>query len=163
MHYYIDGYNLLFRIFEDIDPLREKREIVIEALQDTFSDVKLNLSIVFDSRFELSEDFPTRFSQGPLEIIYSPRGLCADKYILELLSFEKHPKAVTIVTSDNFLAKQAKQIGAKVKDLEDFLEFFNRKRSTKKRKEQKFSQETTYDFERLLHAFEQKLKDEGVD
>ncbi|PCI94355.1 hypothetical protein COB11_03935 [Candidatus Aerophobetes bacterium] len=160
MHYYIDGYNLLFRIFEDINPLREKRETVIETLQTTLSDVKLKLSIVFDSRFELSEDFPTRLSRGSLEIIYSPKGLCADKYIIELLSFVKHPKATTVVTSDNHLALEVKALGAKTKSIDEFLEYLSRKRDAKFQRDEKTTSETPYDFERLLNAFEKKLRDD---
>lgn len=160
MHYLIDGYNLLFALFEKIDPLREKREIVISSLQTALSYTSLDLTIVFDSRFVISDNFPKRFSKSSLEIIYTPSGLCADEYIIELLSCIRHTATETVVTSDKFLSKRVKSLGAKVQTISDFLAYLAKKEAISTKKEEKSHKETSHEVERLLKIFEEKLKEE---
>ena len=53
MHYYIDGYNLLFNILDDEEnDLEENRHKLIEFLQKHLSSFSFPITIVFDSQKE---------------------------------------------------------------------------------------------------------------
>lgn len=83
MRYYVDGYNLLFRIFRSDEELQERRERFLEALREKVDLLNLNLIVVFDSQYQSSEG--TRSGYGALEIIFTDVGVTADDCILNLL------------------------------------------------------------------------------
>lgn len=157
MHYFVDGYNFLFFLYEEVDPLRKKREEVIERLQQTLILLNLNISIVFDSHHRKDNFFPSRASLSKLEIIYTVSKQTADQYILEALEFQKYNSQETVVTSDKFLARQAKDLGAKVLPISSFVKWVTKKYEEKAAEEIKQSQECSQEFQRLLEAFEKKL------
>jgi predicted RNA-binding protein with PIN domain len=159
MHYFIDGYNFLFQLYEEIDPLREKREEVIQHLQGILQDLRLNATIVFDSHHRQSFSFPTRFEKNDLEIIYTPSGQTADAYIIEALTWNKHNHTKTVVTSDKHLAVKVKSLGAKVLSIDQFIKMIIKKSSLPRNKETKVTEETPHDFKRLLEAFEKRFKE----
>ena len=161
MHYFIDGYNFLFQLYEEIDPLRKKRDEVIEILQEKLRYLKLNITIVFDSHYAQGNFFPTRFDHLSLEIIYTPSGQTADSYILEALSWKKNRNQETVITSDKQLGKLIQELGVKVEPIEVFIPWILKKELQHHRKEYKHTlQESPREFKRLLEAFEKNFKNE---
>ena len=156
MHYFIDGYNFLFQLYEEIDPLREKREEVIKHLQEKLKSLHLDITIVFDSHRTQSSFFPTRFEQHSLEIVYTPAGQTADSYILEALTWNKYNHAETVVTSDKQLAIHIKALGAKVQSIGSFIQWLLKK-DLRNRKDTKQQEEDPQEFKRLLDAFEKRF------
>ncbi|MEI8301484.1 MAG: NYN domain-containing protein [Chlamydiota bacterium] len=161
MHYFIDGYNFLFQLYEEIDPLRQKRDEVIEILQEKLRYLKLNITIVFDSHYAQGNFFPTRFDHLSLEIIYTPSGQTADSYILEALTWKKNRNQETVITSDKRLGKLIQELGVKVEPIEAFIPWILKKELQHHRKEYKHTlQESPREFKRLLEAFEKNFKNE---
>lgn len=161
MQYLIDGYNFLFQLYEEVDPLRQKREEIIERLQDILGQLHLKVSIVFDSHMGAEAlFFPRRFQQKDLEIIYTPSGQTADNYFLESLDGAKHNHTKTVVTSDQRLAKQIKALGAKVLSIEDFLSWILQKEKKHYAKERKILGDDPKEIARLMEIFEKKLREE---
>jgi len=60
MHYVIDGYNLFFKIQNQINPLEEKRENFVHALNREVQALNLNVTIVFDSQKSNAPAFPSK-------------------------------------------------------------------------------------------------------
>ncbi|MCB1107319.1 MAG: NYN domain-containing protein, partial [Chlamydiia bacterium] len=125
MRYIIDGYNLFFKLEEDILPLKEKRESFISLLDDKVGNLCLNVTVVFDSHRENSEDVASQKRLKNLEVSFSPKNLSADQYILELL--EWNSTNTTLVTSDKKLALLARSKGAKTESIEGFIKFILRR------------------------------------
>lgn len=164
MNYVVDGYNLFFRLESEANPLEQKRENFIAALDAALSRLHLHATLIFDSHHSHASIFPTKRSLPALEIIFSPEGLSADEYILERLSTEKRPQSQVIVTSDRELAGRAKHLGAKTKTIEAFFDMLVKRESKKTSAEDEKQQtESSHDFKRLLNAFEKKLNEESPD
>ncbi len=144
MHYFIDGYNLLFHLSAKTETFEEARQQIIDDLVDT----KFSLTLVFDGK---GIDLPHHIHKGSLEIIYTSKGQTADNYILDALSFVKNPKVYTVVTSDKKLASICCQIGAYTKTNESFLALLKKSRTIKTC--EKPSRESNSEFERLLKIF----------
>lgn len=119
MHYFLDGYNLLFQLFGGTSALKVERELLLEELDSAISQTSLNLTIVFDAH--LREEQLARTKYRSLDIIFTDFGQTADDYILEVLSFCEHPKRETIITNDQRLAWRARGLGAKTQSLSHFL------------------------------------------
>jgi len=117
MHYIIDGYNLLFRK-TDGENLQKLRQALIEELVDKASLLKIQITVVFDSKteYELQKGY-----LGPLEVVYTKSGLSADDYILEELSHNADVKQCLVITSDKPLARQCRQQGAKTMTVDAFV------------------------------------------
>lgn len=149
MHYFIDGYNLFFRLPEKKRSLEEGRDLLIDSLVG----VKLSLSIVFDGG---GSDEPRRTHKGPLEIVYTAHGQSADSYILEEVSWVKNPQDYTVVTSDKQLAKRCQMAGSKSQSIAAFLALIEKKQrvSTK----EKPSCESPKNIDKLLKIFTDLLK-----
>lgn len=163
MHYIVDGYNLFFRIENQVLPLDQKRETFIESLSYEISTLKLNVTLIFDSGMTHQESFPTKKQLEGLEVIFSPQGLSADEYILELLDYQKS-HTETIVTSDRELAQKVKFLGGKTQTIESFLKMIlHKQKKTHSREEKKHIQESDANIARLLHIFEKKLREETSD
>jgi len=159
MHYFIDGYNLLFHFYEEADPLERTRQDLLEYLQEHLIASNLNLTIVFDSHHVKNKDIPTRFDVERLEVIYTPSKQTADNYILEALASKKHNSRETVVTSDKGLMLHAKNLGAKVIAVEVFLDKLLSRKLKKNFRENKQQEESYEEFQRLLKIFEEKLKE----
>lgn len=121
MHYFIDGYNLLFHSSFESKTLKEGRKQIIDSLMDT----KFSLTLVFDGK---GADLPDRTHRGSLEIVYTLKGQSADAYILEALSLVKNPKVYTVVTSDKKLASVCCQMGAYAQPIDSFLALLKKSR-----------------------------------
>ena len=164
MNYVIDGYNLFFRLQTEVNPLKKKRENFIEALNEALESLHLHATLIFDSHQSHASIFPTKRNLKALEIVFSPEGLSADEYILERLTTERRASDQIIVTSDRELAGRAKHLGAKTKTIEAFFEMLLKREAKKTpEKEEKLETESSHNFERLLKAFEKKLRDESSD
>lgn len=123
MDYWIDGYNLLFKIKSHLSSLEQSRKTLIDELRLHLIKSNLKATIIFDSSDAHAEEFPSNQSLYPLEIVFSPKGLSADDFIVEKLYGTKSAKNVTIVTSDAHLAFRCKDTKAKITSIEDFLKY----------------------------------------
>lgn len=157
MHYYVDGYNFLFRICHKGDPLEKRRDRLIDLLNEELSFLRGRCSLVFDSSEQI-RDCPQCAFLDNLEVIYTPRGLNADQYILEIVEQSANPKAMTVVTSDGGLGRQCRHLGSLVMSIEAFIAFILKK--TRKKGQTKPAQvNTKAEMERLRKIFEDKLDD----
>src|SRR4051794_8621543 len=77
MHYLIDGYNILFRLLHGSDDLQSQRQAFIYDLNKKISLINLDVSIVFDSTFQIGGRSRTHYDA--LEILYSAEGETADE------------------------------------------------------------------------------------
>lgn len=121
------------------------------------SSVGLKGTIVFDSHFDHASPHPTRTDRHHLEVIFSPTNLDADQYILEYLTTIKR-QDLTLVTSDNELAFQAKFFGPKILSVQAFLKLLYEKELHTVKAEDKPNIECRYQIHRLLEIFEKKYR-----
>ena len=159
MYYYIDGYNLLFRMVESKQSLQKQRESVVRFLQKEFARLKMKGQIVFDGKHRQDEESGL-FYPSPLEAAFAPKGQTADHYILEQLEMEKRRSLITVVTDDKSLMRQARALGAHVQSNGSFVRSLEGKR-LKKKKKQVEPKESQKNIDRLLKIFEDKLKEEN--
>lgn len=124
MHYFIDGYNLLFRMKNAKDDLASQREAFIYDLNKKISLVKIDVSIVFDATSQIGGRTRSHFHE--LEILFTAEGETADEYILEEIHNSLSPQQETIVTSDKKLAWYARRCSARTESVEDFMSWLNR-------------------------------------
>ncbi len=130
MHYYLDGYNLLFRAVRGGDNVTKRRQELIADLHNKISLVGLNVSLVFDSKYFPGGSEKSNFDN--LEIIFSSVGETADELILDALQAAPDPRKETVVTSDKKLAWYARLKGAKTVTVEEFIDLLNRRYRNKK-------------------------------
>ncbi len=162
MHYYIDGYNLLFKLSHNwkLD-LRTQRETLINAFNETIEELKLSLTIVFDGADAPRGDY-TRGHWKNVEVVYTHEGLSADDYILHRLDEHQHRERYTVVSADRELMNKAKLRGACTIDIGQFLQLLERR--TKKRSARKHisrpAADTRDNISRLQKIFEERLKRE---
>lgn len=121
MDYIIDGYNFMFRIQEQKKGSFEKaRNTLISLLNEELRIIKTHVSVVFDSSEQIREFAQSAILEN-IEVIYAPKGLSADEYIIEIVEQSKNPKTLNIVTSDSGLARQCQHLGAKTTSIDDFV------------------------------------------
>ncbi len=128
MIYLIDGYNLLHALSDDPDPLHDNRSELLKQFSSVFSTLNIRAIFVFDAHY--TKDSFSRSYSDPIEIVYSAYRQNADDCILELLRGAAHIKAHTVVTSDNKLAREASDMGAKTLSISTFLSFIEKQMST---------------------------------
>jgi predicted RNA-binding protein with PIN domain len=131
MHYYIDGYNLMFRLLRAGDDLARQREQVIEEIYRKVSFIGLDVTIVFDSQYNPSES--TRSNLRAMAIHFTDHAETADEYILSELKSDDNPFSHTVVTSDKKLAYLARLRSAKTISVEDFMVVLNKRFRNKMR------------------------------
>lgn len=125
MHYYIDGYNMLFRVMSRQGlNLRSQRENIIYELDKKITLIKLDVSLVFDATFQIGERSRSHFHS--LEILFTAAGETADDFILDELKNSLNPEHETVVTSDKDLAWRARLRSAHTQSVEDFLIWLNK-------------------------------------
>lgn len=140
MHYYIDGYNLMFRVVRAGDDLQSQRIKIIKDLNAKVHLLQIEATIVFDAQYQLGETSRTHFKD--LEIFFTAEGETADEYILRHIKGVSHPENCTVVTSDKRLAWAVRRRLAKTESVEEFLgwlnkRFFNKIRHLKEKEELK--------------------------
>lgn len=157
MHYFIDGYNLLFRLPQKKSrSLEKQRDSLIEVLDVELAPIKGEVSIIFDSSEEI-RDFAQCAKKKNLQVLYAPKGKTADDYIIELVEQRKNAKIITVITSDGDLARQCQYLGSQTKSIEDFFAFISTK-SKKKSKGKPLYKECPSEIERLIKIFEARLE-----
>ena len=160
MRYLIDGYNLFFKIQQNVLPLQKKRENFLEDLDREIDALNMHATLVFDSNQDQAEVFPSSKKLQALEVVFSPKHLSADSYILELLTWDSH--LTTLITSDRELALKATHLGARTQPIEDFIALLLRRRSKKEPKVEDKSKlrESNANLQRLLKIFEKRLSED---
>jgi uncharacterized protein len=138
--YFIDGYNLLFRVLQGGENLQQERQQLIKELERKLSLLKLPAVIVFDSQYQPDEGSVTHLKW--LEIIFTAQGETADEYILQRLkdtsnSSQAHSKQTCVVTSDKKLAWLCRKRLAKVESVEEFTALLNRRVKNKQKEKAK--------------------------
>jgi uncharacterized protein len=124
MHYFIDGYNLLFRLLHGSENLQNQRKAIIHDLNKKISLVKLDVSIVFDSAFQIGDRTRTHYNE--IEILFTAEGETADEYIMDEIKNHLHPQQETVVTSDKKLAWRVRNRSAHTESVEEFMLWLNR-------------------------------------
>lgn len=125
MHYYIDGYNLLFRFLHAGDDLRTQREQIVQDLQVKVNLLQLQATVVFDSHFQPDEG--SRSHLDHLEIIFTAQGETADEFILQELKEISSPAHHTVITSDKKLAWLCRRRLAQTESVEEFSAWLNKR------------------------------------
>lgn len=125
MHYYIDGYNYLFRTLASGISLRLHREALIYDLNQKASLLNLEITIVFDAQYQEGEESITHF--GNLAIIYTAENQTADELLIKILDRSLNQKQSILITSDLKLSRQAKMIPIKTLSTEEFIEWINKR------------------------------------
>ena len=154
MHYWIDGYNLLFRITKNYRTMKANERRLLLSLNQRL--LKYQVTIVFDGR-EKDPPEALRKNLDALALIYTPHHQTADDYILEALSDPSHE---TVVSSDQELLRKARQRGAHTLTVEKFFSQLIQRKKKKSLAPSKEIQETDYHLQRLLKIFEDRLKEE---
>ncbi len=159
MHYWIDGYNLLFRITKNYREMKQNERKLLAALNQSIILLRYQATVVFDGR-EKDPPEALRRNFDALALIYTPHHQTADDYILEALADSADPAKETVVSSDYELLGKAKQRGAKVQTIEEFLAKLVKKKQKKKASKEKVFQESSSELKRLLKIFEDRLNEE---
>jgi uncharacterized protein len=159
-HYFIDGYNLLFRFFKKNSSLEKQRLDILIAFNEIAVTQNLNLTFVFDASLRKERE-SSRGHFGNLEIIYTADNESADEYILRAVNEMRDPSTEVVVTSDRELATRCHHLGAQTQSIEKFLSFLKKKKRRKKIASSLESHKAFVDSEaniqRLLKIFEEKL------
>lgn len=170
MHYYIDGYNLMFRLLHTDDDLQTERQQVIHDLNSKVQNLGIGITLVFDAQYQTGGVTRTHFHH--LQILFSSHGETADDLIIHCLKEEDNPRQCTVVTSDNQLAWRARHLAAKTESVGAFMKWLNKaalKRATptepSRPTPQRSKERTTHiitdgSFERYLETFEERLKED---
>lgn len=151
MHYWIDGYNLLFRISKDYQAMKGNERKLLVAINEAMHRRHFQATVVFDGR-EKDPPEALRKNLDALAIIYTPYNQTADDYILQNFSPND-----TIVSSDRELTGKARQRGAQTLSVEQFVTRLLKKK--KKPSPEKTLQETDFQLQRLLKIFEDRLNE----
>lgn len=125
MHYFIDGYNLLFRFIHAGEDLKTQREQLIKELQLKVNLLKLDATLVFDSHFHPEKGSRTHL--GSLGLVYTDLGETADEFILQELKECPNPALHTVVTSDKKLAWLCRRRLGKTISAEEFTSSINKR------------------------------------
>lgn len=136
MHYFIDGYNLLFRMLHDNEKLQSQRETIIYDINKKISLLNLDVSIVFDATFHAGGS-RTRSHYDQLEIRFTAEGETADEYILHEIKNSKTPRQETVVTSDKKLANFVRNCMGRTESVEEFISWLNRSYKNRLRRSKK--------------------------
>ncbi len=129
MHYYIDGYNLLFKEAwaRTASSLEEARKQLIMELDQLAAMLHIDVTVVFDAPFQ-SDDLK-RGHYRSLEIIFTAKGQSADDYLVACV--DAVGKKAVVVTSDRGLRARIKGTGASVEGVHDFLVHLRKKSRNK--------------------------------
>lgn len=156
--YWIDGYNLLFRLTKNYKTMKENERKLLLALNRSITLAKYQAVVIFDGR-EKDPPEALRRNLKSLTLIYTPHHQTADDYILEMIDLSSDPSKEVVVSSDLELLRKAKQRGAKTVTIEEFLTQLIKKKRKKKPLIEKEIQETSTEFNRLLKIFEDRMKE----
>lgn len=157
MRYLIDGYNLLFALELEPHPIEYSREALIEVLIEDLNKLHMRATILFDSGTTHLGSIPHLHDRNGIEVVFSPHGMCADRYILELIEGTKNPKDVVVVTDDAELRASSQALHAKSLMCEPFLQKMRHKNRKKHAPTKHNPHDPAYD-EELRRIFEERLE-----
>lgn len=129
MHYYIDGYNLLFRILKSEKNFPELRQKVIEDLNHMIHELNIDATLVFDAYYRIGEGRRSHYHN--LEVQFTSEKVTADEHIIQALKHNHDCTQETVVTSDNKLAWLARRMHAKTESVENFVAFIKKRYKNK--------------------------------
>lgn len=132
MHYYLDGYNLMFRILQATEDFRAIREKIISDLSVKIQLLDLDVTLVFDAKYQRGE--LARSRNHSVEILYTAEGETADEFIISELKSDCKPSDHTVVTSDKKLAYQARLCHSHTETVEHFIAWLNKRCKNKLRR-----------------------------
>lgn len=159
MHYYIDGYNLLFYLSSALKcDLRKKRSALIAAFNEKIAHFSEEITLVFDGADLPYKDY-VRGHVHLIEVVYTHEGLSADQYIVDRAYEESGKKQITVVSRDRELIRLAKGAGAHTMSLREFMALLEKKEKKQLRKKTtcKDIQDTTQNIARLEKIFTERL------
>jgi uncharacterized protein len=134
MHYFIDGYNLLFRVLQGGgENLRKEREHITKDLELKINLLELDTTLVFDSQYQPDEGSVSHLRC--LKIVFTAVGETADEYILQKIKEASHPTHNLVITSDKKLGWLCRKRLAKVESVEEFIQMLNRRYKNKLREQ----------------------------
>lgn len=134
MHYYIDGYNMLFRLLRSslgADDLQAQREQIIQDINKKAALANIDVTIVFDSTYQAGDRAKSHFDF--IEILFSAEGETADEFIIDELKDCLHAYQETVVTSDKKLSWRARRKNAHTQTVEEFYVWLNKVYKNKSR------------------------------
>lgn len=129
MRYYIDGYNVLFRLLHPGEELQKAREHLIDDLGQKINTLGLDAVLVFDSHFQDEDITSSHLDQ--MRIVYTAKGQTADEFILHEIKESVFPQQMTVVTSDKKLATLCKRRLGRAESVEEFMSLLNRRYKNK--------------------------------
>lgn len=139
MHYYIDGYNLLFYLLgTSAGSLKSQRDWIIQSLNIKTESLGLDLTVVFDSPLSPGEGSRSHFQH--LEILYTPEGVSADDFIIYKLAESRDVSKEVVVTNDRELSIRARHQHANAQGIENFINWLDRRYKNKVKKKIKLPQ-----------------------
>lgn len=119
----IDGYNLLHKLKPKDATLEKKRERLILFLLEFKKINNVDLTLVFDGKFQQSSHRGYETRDG-IKIIFSAKDETADDVIIDILKKRKEkPKNYAVVSSDNKIKNFAYENNIHIILSEDFLEY----------------------------------------
>lgn len=136
MHYYIDGYNLLFALFgPHMTDFASRRDWLIQSLNVKVEPLGLDISLVFDSHF--CEGTGSRSHFHHLEILYTPKGVTADDFIIKKIKKSDDPTKILLVSNDRELTLRARNLLAGTQRVDEFTNWLDRRYKNKTQKKSK--------------------------
>ncbi len=161
MHYFLDGYNILFLLEGEPQPLKKARDSLLADLADRAADRNHPITVVFDAGNALGG--VSRVGSRNFEVIYSPEGQDADAYLIEVLEHYPTPGRATLVTSDRYLTRRARELGVKVLAVPAFLALIREWGVTEPADEKHAGRNNPRLFDHYLEAFERPLEEDEED
>lgn len=131
MHYYIDGYNLLFRTLQSSKDLRSQREALITDLAAKANFLRLNITLVFDSYYQQEEESYNHVNN--LKVYFTNVGETADDFIVKALNQLEKSDSQTVITSDRDLANRCRIALANTQSVEEFSAWIDKRCKNKLR------------------------------
>lgn len=126
MHYYIDGYNLMFRVLQNREGnLQTQRQQMIDDLTQKIEFLELDVTFVFDAQYQPCDSSRSFFRN--LEILFTAHGETADEAIINEIKSESKPRQQVVVTSDKKLAWFARRCSVKTESVEEFVAWVNKR------------------------------------
>ncbi len=133
-HYYIDGYNVLYKS-RQLRPLamqdfESAREALVDKVAPFCVATGKRVTIVFDGRGQSGQDsVGDNRGVGLLEVIYAPEGRTADAYIERRVYKTAKRLNVVVVSNDHGLRDLCQGMGSLVMESESFLQSVREVRS----------------------------------
>ena len=127
MHYYVDGYNVIYKS-STLRPLavqdyESAREALIDKVAQLCATTQQDVTVVFDGQARhLPELAPHQRGVKSLHIVYSPKHLTADAVIERAVYQAKNRLEVCVVSNDRGLRDLCRNLGALTMEADSFLE-----------------------------------------